>query len=64
MSAPREIAVNDLTEAQAKDELARLSTLLVAANLAYHGKDAPEISDAEYDAAKRRNAEIERAFLL
>lgn len=62
MSAPREIAVNDLTEAQAKDELARLSTLLVAANLAYHGKDAPEISDAEYDAAKRRNAEIEARF--
>ncbi|WP_133488586.1 NAD-dependent DNA ligase LigA [Aliiroseovarius marinus] len=62
MTAPSPIAVNDLTEAQAKDELARLAALLAAANLAYHGKDAPEISDAEYDAAKRRNAEIEARF--
>ncbi|WP_298906231.1 NAD-dependent DNA ligase LigA [uncultured Aliiroseovarius sp.] len=62
MTAPSPIAVNDLTEAQAKDELARLAALLAAANLAYHGNDAPEISDAEYDAAKRRNADIEARF--
>ncbi|SPF76255.1 DNA ligase [Aliiroseovarius pelagivivens] len=62
MTAPSQIAVSDLTEAQAMDELARLSALLAAANLAYHGKDAPEISDADYDAAKRRNAEIENRF--
>ena len=62
MTAPSPIAVNDLTEAQAKDELARLAELLAAANLAYHGKDAPEISDADYDAAKRRNTEIEARF--
>lgn len=62
MTAPSPIAVNDLTEAQAKDELARLAELLAAANLAYHGKDAPEISDAEYDSAKRRNADIEERF--
>ena len=62
MTALSQIAVSDLTEAQAKDELARLSALLAAANLAYHGKDAPEISDADYDAAKRRNAEIEDRF--
>ncbi|WP_424939877.1 NAD-dependent DNA ligase LigA [Aliiroseovarius sp. S253] len=62
MTAPSHIAVSDLNETQAKDELARLSALLAAANLAYHGKDAPEISDAEYDAAKRRNAEIEERF--
>ncbi|NDW52282.1 NAD-dependent DNA ligase LigA [Aliiroseovarius sp. PrR006] len=62
MIAPSQIAVTHLTEAQAKNELARLAELLAAANLAYHGKDTPEISDADYDAAKRRNAEIEARF--
>ncbi|MBO6636429.1 MAG: NAD-dependent DNA ligase LigA, partial [Parvibaculum sp.] len=28
----------------------------------YHGEDAPTITDAEYDALRRRNAEIEQAF--
>ena len=32
------------------------------ANQAYHGADAPEISDAEYDALKARNAAIEARF--
>ncbi|MCV6594796.1 MAG: NAD-dependent DNA ligase LigA [Silicimonas sp.] len=51
-----------LTETEAKAELARLATRLAAANRAYHAEDAPEISDAEYDALKRRNAEIEARF--
>ncbi|MGR3322838.1 MAG: NAD-dependent DNA ligase LigA [Pseudooceanicola sp.] len=51
-----------LTEAQAKEELARLAREIAAANDAYHRQDAPEISDAEYDALKRRNAEIEARF--
>ena len=55
-------AVAGLTPGQAEAELARLAALLHAANVAYHGKDAPEISDAAYDAAKRRNAEIEARF--
>ncbi|SMR71842.1 DNA ligase (NAD+) [Aliiroseovarius halocynthiae] len=62
MTAPSQISVSDLTEAQAKDELTRLAQLLALANVAYHGKDTPEISDADYDAAKRRNAEIEERF--
>ncbi|MCC1493598.1 NAD-dependent DNA ligase LigA [Cognatishimia sp. F0-27] len=51
-----------LTESEAADELARLAALLAEANLAYHAKDAPEISDAEYDRLKRRNAAIEARF--
>ncbi|MYM53847.1 NAD-dependent DNA ligase LigA [Rhodobacteraceae bacterium GS-10] len=51
-----------MSEAEAKAELERLSGLLSQANIAYHGKDAPEISDAEYDALKLRNAAIEDRF--
>lgn len=54
--------VGALTEAEARDELARLAEAIAAANRAYHTLDAPEISDAEYDALKRRNAEIEMRF--
>lgn len=56
------IEIDDLTPAQAKAELARLATLLAGANTAYYTADAPEISDAEYDALKRRNALIEARF--
>lgn len=51
-----------LTEAEAKEELAKLASLLGEANKAYHTEDAPEISDAQYDELKRRNAAIESAF--
>ena len=54
--------VNTLTEAAARDELARLAEALAAANTAYHTQDAPEISDAEYDRLKQRNAAIETRF--
>jgi len=56
------IAVNVLTAKQARAELARLATQAERANTAYHRDDAPEISDADYDALKRRNAEIEARF--
>jgi DNA ligase (NAD+) len=55
-------AVGQLTEDEAEAELARLASELARANLAYHRDDRPDISDAEYDALKRRNAEIEAAF--
>ncbi|ROU04020.1 NAD-dependent DNA ligase LigA [Histidinibacterium lentulum] len=55
-------AVSELTEAQARIELARLADLLAAADRAYHVEDAPHLSDADYDALKRRNAEIEARF--
>ncbi|MEM7752150.1 MAG: NAD-dependent DNA ligase LigA [Pseudomonadota bacterium] len=51
-----------MTEAEAVAELARLAEVLAEANAAYHQADAPELSDAEYDALKRRNAAIEARF--
>ncbi|WP_299686880.1 NAD-dependent DNA ligase LigA [uncultured Tateyamaria sp.] len=57
-----EIDIDALTADQAAQELERLSKLLDAANRAYHTEDAPEISDAEYDHLKRRNAAIEERF--
>ena len=54
--------VEALKRAEAIEELARLSDLIARANIAYHTEDAPEISDAEYDRLKRRNAEIEARF--
>jgi DNA ligase (NAD+) len=56
------IAVDRLTTAEAKAELSRLAAEIGAANRAYHAEDAPEISDAAYDALKQRNAAIEARF--
>ncbi|AWZ21511.1 DNA ligase, NAD-dependent [Roseovarius sp. TM1035] len=56
------LAVEDLTESEAQAELGRLAALLAAANRAYHTEDAPEITDAAYDALKARNAAIEARF--
>ena len=57
-----ETEVAALTRTEAEAELARLARALAAANLAYHTLDAPEITDADYDALKRRNAAIEARF--
>lgn len=57
-----EKAVELLTEAEAREELARLAQAIAAANTAYHTLDAPEISDADYDALKRRNSAVEARF--
>jgi DNA ligase (NAD+) len=51
-----------VTEAEAAAELERLASEIARHNRLYHGEDAPEISDAEYDALVRRNAELERRF--
>ncbi|MEM6308819.1 MAG: NAD-dependent DNA ligase LigA [Pseudomonadota bacterium] len=56
------IPVNYLTEEQAKTELAQLATTLAQANSAYHTQDAPILDDADYDALKRRNTQIEALF--
>ena len=54
--------VASLTQEEARDELARLATALHAADEAYHQRDAPVLTDADYDSLKRRNAEIEQRF--
>ncbi len=54
--------VEDLTADEAEAELARLAEAIAAANVAYHQKDAPEITDADFDALRRRNDAIELAF--
>jgi DNA ligase (NAD+) len=42
----------------ARAELATLAEKIAAADVAYHGQDAPEVTDAEYDGWRRRAAEI------
>jgi DNA ligase (NAD+) len=54
--------VEELTTEEASEELAHLAAALAEADVAYYREDAPRISDAEYDALKRRNAEIEARF--
>ena len=51
-----------ITEAEAANALMRLARQIAQHDHLYHTLDAPEISDAEYDALMRRNAEIEAAF--
>ena len=54
--------MTEMTEAAAANELMRLARAIARANRRYHLEDAPEISDAEYDALVRRNDALEAAF--
>ncbi|MFB2550774.1 NAD-dependent DNA ligase LigA [Ensifer soli] len=54
--------VDNLTEEEAAAELAFLAAEIARHDALYHGQDAPEISDAGYDALKRRNDAIEARF--
>jgi DNA ligase (NAD+) len=51
-----------LTLAEAREEHARLQAELAEHDQRYHGLDAPTISDAEYDALRRRYTALEEAF--
>jgi DNA ligase (NAD+) len=61
-TAPRDISVDQLTEAQAAEDLAALAEAIGNADVAYHQNDAPIMTDAEYDALRRRNTAIEARF--
>ncbi|MGG5889420.1 NAD-dependent DNA ligase LigA [Falsiroseomonas sp. HC035] len=58
----RERPVEQLTEAEAAAELAALAAEIAHHDVLYHREDAPEISDAAYDALVRRNRAIEARF--
>ncbi|MFZ4409072.1 MAG: NAD-dependent DNA ligase LigA [Paracraurococcus sp.] len=54
--------IDSLTEADAAAELAALAAEIAHHDRAYHQQDAPEITDADYDALRQRNAAIEARF--
>ena len=56
------VDVGKLTEAQARVELKRLALEIEAHNNNYYQEDAPKISDADYDALRRRSDAIEARF--
>jgi DNA ligase (NAD+) len=59
---PASTPVGELDDVAARRELRRLAKEIARHDKLYHQNDAPEISDAEYDALKRRNDAIEIRF--
>src|SRR5690242_2122740 len=62
MTAVREKPVELLNEQEASAELARLAREIAEHDRLYYQEDAPRVSDAEYDALRQRNNEIEQRF--
>jgi DNA ligase (NAD+) len=56
------VPVGQLTEEQASSELSELAERIARHDRLYYEKDQPEITDAEYDALRRRNNAIEACF--
>jgi DNA ligase (NAD+) len=55
-------AVDKLTPKEAAAELERLAAEIARHDKLYYSKDAPELTDAEYDKLRKRNAAIEARF--
>ena len=53
---------DQLSEAEAAEELAALAAAIRRHDDLYYRQDAPEISDADYDALRQRNETLETAF--
>jgi DNA ligase (NAD+) len=58
----REVPVEELTEASAEREHTALGKEIAEHDIRYHQEDQPTISDAQYDALRRRYEEIETRF--
>jgi DNA ligase (NAD+) len=56
------VAVDDLTERQARAEHKRLAEEIAHHDKLYHEQDSPEISDADYDKLRQRLKAVEARF--
>ncbi|MCE9522155.1 MAG: NAD-dependent DNA ligase LigA [Alphaproteobacteria bacterium] len=62
MSAKKSVAVSKLSDEEAARELETLAREIAAHDKRYFADDAPSVSDADYDALKKRNAALEAKF--
>jgi len=56
------LSLKEITEAEAANRLMRLAKEIARHDKLYHDQDAPQISDADYDALVRENRELEARF--
>src|SRR5215831_17126366 len=62
MSDFNKVQIDKLPESEAKAELRRLAADIAGHDRRYYQDDAPTVSDAAYDALRRRNEAIEARF--